>query len=202
MGTKVIRGSFRTGALAVLLAGAAFAQPAMAADMIPGGEEDVKIIVGGVLARIDASVGLNGTSSTGTPVDLNSGNGSKNANNIFLGAEWRFANRHRLSGLFFTTKKDRTLSLDRPITIGDDTLIPPTTLDSESKNRFLFMTYQWSFAKTKDVEIAALLGAYLNEFDAKLSGTAAVTNSSGVTTINKDVKYELSVSVPMPLIGA
>jgi hypothetical protein len=202
MGTKMMRGNLRSGALAVLLAGAAFAQPAMAADMIPGGEEDVKIIVGGVLARIDASIGVNGTTNNGSPVDLSSGNASKNAGNIFFGAEWRFANRHRVTGMYFTTKKERTLSLDEPVTIGDDTLVPPTTLDSETRNRFLFLTYQWSFVKTKDVEIGALLGAYLNKFDANLSGTATVTNSSGVTTVNKSVVYEPSVTVPMPLIGA
>ena len=109
---------------------------------------------------------------------------------------------HRLGRLFFRTSKDRTLSFNQSVTIGDETLIPPTTMTTGSNNNFLFFTYNYSFVKNRDVEISGLLGAYLNKFSANLSGTANVRNSNGTTTLHKTVTYQPSVTVPMPLIGA
>ena len=189
-------------ACGALVAGLAFAVPAHADDLIPGGEESWKITVGGVLARINAGVGLNGTTNNGSVIDLDGPDGRKNATTFLLGAEWRFAPRHRLSGLFFNTNKKRELSLKNPVNIGNDQLVPPTSLASEAKNRFLFVTYEYSFVKNQDVELSGLIGAYVNKFTANLKGTATVKNSDGTTTANKAVAYEPSVTVPMPLIGA
>lgn len=174
----------------------------MAAEMIAGGDEKVRITVGGVLAQIDSSVGINGTTNAGSIIDLDGPTGNKDVTNIFVGADWRLAPRHRLSALYFTTKKERSLSFDRTITVGDDTLIPPTTLDSESRNRFLFATYRYSFVKNPNLEISGLIGAYLNKFSADISGTATVSNSQGQTTVTRTVDYRPSVTIPMPLVGA
>jgi hypothetical protein len=186
---------------AVLLT-AVMATPTRADDLIPGGEERFKFIAGGIIAWIDSGVGVNGNTSNGTIVDLDSPTGRKNANNFVLGAEWRVAPRHRIGGIYFTTSKDRELSFNQSVTIGDETLIPPATLESTSRNRFLFATYEYSFVKNKDVELSGLLGAYINKFSADLTGTATVVNSNGQTTINKSVAYRPSVTVPLPLIGA
>lgn len=179
----------------------AVAQPALASEAIPGGKEKFKFMLGGIVARIDSSVGLNGTTDEGTEIDLDSPTGKKEANNVFFGAEWRVAPRHRISGIYFTTKKERTLSFNNSVTIGDETLVPPATLESVSRNRFLFATYQYSFVTNDDVEIAGLLGAYINKFNVDLTGNATVVNSSGTTTINKTLDFRPSVTVPMPLIG-
>ncbi|MFZ4690531.1 MAG: hypothetical protein ACOYLS_14945 [Polymorphobacter sp.] len=189
-------------AVTALLAGAALAQPVLADELIAGGNERFKFKLGGIVARIDSGIGIDGTAGAGTIIDLDGQIGKKEANNVFFGAEWRIGSRHRVTGTYFTTKKNRALNIDQKVTIGDDTLVPPTTLASESKNRFLFATYEYSFVKNQDVEIAGLLGAYINKFSAELSGSATVQNSNGTTTINKTVAYKPSVTVPMPLIGA
>ncbi len=188
--------------LAALVAGVTLSQPVLADELIPGGDERFKFILGGIVARIDSGIGLDGTTNNGTLIDLEGPGGSKNITNVMLGATWRPGSNHRISGIFFSTKKERSLAFDQTITIGDDTLVPPTTLDTTSKNRFLFATYEYSFVKNKDVEIAALLGAYLNKFSAELSGTATVSNSQGAASVTRTVDYKPSVTVPMPLIGA
>lgn len=188
--------------LGVAAVGIALAQPALAAEPIPPGEEQFKFIIGGVVANISSSVGLDGIANNGTLIDLESPSGNKNATTWVLGGTWRFASKHRIAGTYFRTTKDRTLSIDRTITIGDDTLVPPTTLESESSNRFLFATYRYSFVKNQDVEIAGQLGAYINKFDVDLTGTATVQNSGGAATVTRNVSYSPGVTVPMPLIGA
>jgi hypothetical protein len=197
-----MQASLKIGIAATLLAGTA-GQAARAGEFIPGGEEHIRIFVGGVLARIASSVAVDGTVSNGSLVDLSGPGASKNANNFILGAQWRVGSRHRISGLYFTTKKDRSLSFDRSITIGDDTLVPPTTLDTSARNRFLFATYQYSFVKNENIELAGQLGAYLNKFTVDLTGTANITNTSNgtSTTTRRAVSYQPGVTVPMPLIG-
>lgn len=189
-------------AFATLLLATMASAPLRAEDLIPGGEEKFKITAGGILAWINSGVGVNGTVNNGTIVDLDSPDGNKNANNFVLGAEWRIAPRHRIAGIYYTTSKDRQLSFNQSVTIGDETLVPPATLESTSRNRFLFATYEYSFVKNKDVELSGLLGAYVNKFSADLTGTATVVNSNGQTTINKSVAYRPSVTVPLPVIGA
>jgi hypothetical protein len=178
------------------------AQPALAADLIPGGQEHVKLTLGGIVARIDSGIGIDGATNNGSILDLEGPAGKKEIGNVFFGAEWRVASRHRISGIFFSTKKDRQLSFNQSVTIGDDTLVPPATLASESKNQFIFATYQYSFVKNDDVELSGLIGAYVNKFSADISGTATVSNSNGTTTINKALAYRPEVTVPLPLIGA
>lgn len=186
---------------ATLLLATVVSAPLRAEDLIPGGEEQFKITAGGIIAWISSGIGVDGSSNNGTLIDLDSPSGSKNANNFVLGAEWRVASRHRVGGIYFTTSKERQLSFNQSVTIGDETLVPPATLDSTSRNRFIFATYEYSFVKNKDVELSGLLGAYVNKFSADLTGTATVQNSNGQTTINKSVTYTPSVTVPMPLIG-
>lgn len=185
-----------------IAAGLGLAAPAQADEMIPGGQEKWKFTVGGIVARIDSGIGVDGTTQNGTLIDLGAGPGKKEATSFLLGAQWRIADNHRLTGLFFNTSRNRSLSFDKSVTIGEDTLVPPTTLASRSKNNFLFVTYEYSFVRNEDVEIAGLLGAYLNKFSVDLSGTANVRNSGGTTTVTRTVDYRPSVTVPMPLVGA
>jgi hypothetical protein len=200
-GEHMDRKSGITFAIAAILLAAA--QPVLAEEMIPPGEEQFKFFAGGVLAWIDSGVGVNGTVSTGSLIDLEADGAGKNANNFILGGQWRFAPRHRISGMYFTTRKERSVSFDQTVTIGDDTLVPPTTLSSDSRNRFLLVDYRYSFVKNEDVELAGVLGAYINKFTVDLAGNANVQNNTNgtITTTNRAVSYSPGVTVPMPLIG-
>jgi hypothetical protein len=96
------------------------------------------------------------------------------------------------------------VSFNQSVTIGDDTLVPPATLAADSRNRFLLVDYRYSFVKNQDVELAGVLGAYINKFTVDLSGTATVQNNVAgtITTTSRAVAYSPGVTVPLPLIGA
>jgi hypothetical protein len=193
---------FRLGALFVAT-GLVSVQAVHAEDLIPGGEEKFKVTFGGVLAQIDSSIGVNGATNVGTEIDLGA-NAGKKANNFIFGGEWRIGSRHRVTGLYFSTKKSNSLSFNQSVTIGDDTLVPPTTLGSVSRNRFILGTYRYSFVKNKDVELAGVLGAYVNKFTVDLSGTATVQNvtNGNTTSVTRSVAYSPGVTVPLPMVGA
>ncbi|MBC7522217.1 MAG: hypothetical protein H7268_14145 [Sandarakinorhabdus sp.] len=140
--------------------------------------------------------------SEGTLIDLDSPTREKEITNVVLGAQWRVGSRHRISGLYFTSRKICALSFNQSVIVGDETLVPPTTLDSKTKNHFIFATYESLFVKNDIVEITGLLGAYADKFSAELQGNATAKNINGTTTISKAVDYTPSVTVPMPLIGA
>jgi hypothetical protein len=193
-----------TFVLTAVGAGLALASPARAEEMIPGGGEEFKIIGGAVLARIDTSVAVDGTVSEGSDIELEGPGADKDANSFIVGAQWRVGSRHRISGLYFTTRNERSVSFDQSITIADDTLVPPTTLNSVARNRFLLADYRYSFVKNEDVELAGVIGAYVNKFTIDLTGTATVQNNTAgtITNTTRSVEYRPGVTVPMPLIGA
>lgn len=198
-----MRLSFKIASMAVG-AGLVIAGPAQAEEMIPGGEEQFRIVGGAVLARIDSSIGVDGTASTGTIIDLEGPGVDKEVNSFIVGGQWRVGSRHRISGLYFTTRKDRSVSFDRSVTIGDDTLVPPATLAAETRNRFLLVDYRYSFVKNENVELAGVIGAYINKFTVDLTGTATVQNNTAgtITNTTREVEYRPGVTVPLPLIGA
>jgi hypothetical protein len=179
------------------------AAPARAAEPMAPGEETIKIRVGGILARLNTSVGIDGASSTGTAIDLEGNSPKKLVGNVMIGAQWRVGSRHRISGMYFTTREDRSLTFDRTITVGDDTLVPPTTLTSTARNRFLLADYRYSFVKNEDVELAGVIGAYINKFSIDLAGTATVQNNNNgtISNVTRSVAYSPGVTVPMPLVG-
>jgi hypothetical protein len=199
--TSISKTALRIAApMALLVAG----QAAMAETSYLTTDNEFKVVIGGILANFDTSVGLNGNANNGTVIDLDSPNQSKNAGNVFFGGEWRFLGRNRLSAMYFTTSKRRSKTFDQTITIGEDTLLPPTTVDSYAKNDFFFVSYQYSFVRHENLEISGLLGLYANKFKFDLSGTGQVVNGSGEGsgTISKTFAYNPSATVPMPLIGA
>jgi hypothetical protein len=190
--------ALRSTLAAMPLALVLMAPAARAADFIPGGEEQFKLTAGGVLASFDSNVSLNGTTDDGVPIDLGGDGRSKRANNFVLGAQWRFLGRSRLTGLYFTTKKERSVTYNNSITVDDTTYDPPITLDATTRNTFIFATYEYSFVKKDNIEIAGLIGLYLNKFKVDVSGTAQGENGPVSGAIN----YNPSATVPMPLIGA
>jgi hypothetical protein len=181
--------------LALATLALAAATPALAAgDYIKGGEETFKITVGGLIGSSDPSVEFNGTLENGTPIDFGA-NGGKSVSAITVSADWRFARKHRVSALWYGTKRNNTYTLANDVII-NDTLIPAgASLTPEIKNDFFFVNYRYSFVKNDNVEIAALLGLYGANFRFDITAVG-VPGQPGQT-----FSRNTSTTLPLPLIG-
>ena len=169
--------------------------PAAATEALAGGEETLRVAVGGILTRFDSNVRVNGAVNDGSLIDLERDGLDKKTENLVLSATWRPASRHRISATYFGTKRSGGRVLENDIEIGDELVPAGSSLDIAAKERYLFADYAYSFVKTPDVEIAGVLGLYASRFSFDLSAKTAEAEPRSVTNTS-------STTVPLPLIGA
>jgi hypothetical protein len=181
--------------LAIAAATFGLATPALAADnYIPGGTETFKFTVGGLIGSTDPSVEFNGAIVDGTPIDF-AANGGKSVSAVTISGDWRFARKHRVSALWYGTKRSNTYTLANDVIIDDITIPAGASLTPEIKNDFFFVNYRYSFVKNDNVEIAALLGLYGANF--RFDITAVGVPGQPGQTFSRDT----STTLPLPLIG-
>ncbi len=141
--------------------------------------------------RVDGSAG-----ETGTEVNLERELGFKDANRFRVDATWRFLKRHKVRGLYFSTAREHSATLDRDITVGDSTY--PVT--AEVRSRFSFkvaeLAYEYAFLQRANYEMMASLGLHAVRVKFELSGEATADGRSGQLSTET-----ASTSLPLPVIG-
>lgn len=174
---------------------ATLAAPALADEATAGGNETLRLAVGGILTRFDSNVRLDGESGNGTTIDLERDGLDKETRNLVLSATWRPAARHRISATYFGSERSGSRILETDVEIGDDVVPAGASLETVAKERYLFADYAYSFVKTPDVEIAGVLGLYASRFSFDLAATTKGAEP-------KTFANSSSTTVPLPLIGA
>lgn len=182
-------GSRAIGMACMLMAGVC-AGTAQAQDMIPGGQETFKLNLGGILNVNNTNLRLDGAQGRGTDIDLESVTGlDEDLTSFLVSGEWRFAANHRFGIDYFNINRDRTKVIDRTIMIGDTTIPINANLSTEAKTEFFIMNYQYSFMKSQDMELSAIVGLYGAKFEYKFTANNPVINVNA------------STRAPLPLFG-
>jgi len=184
---------FALGASALLLA-----QSALAQDFIKGGEDRFTLNLGGIVNQFDTSVGLNGGTTQGTPIDLEGNGLNKSLSSFQASGTWRWAANHRSDFLYFSAKRSGSRQYDRDITWGDNVYKAGFDINAQAKDEFLFLDYRYSFHKSEALEFAGVLGLYGGRFNFDLNGTVSVSSGGSATTT---ASSSSSTTVPLPLIG-
>lgn len=175
-----------------MVAGAAHAE----VDPSYGGQGTDKFTLsaGWSFSNIDGSLGLNGTLQDGTPIDIGTGSG-KDTSSFTASANWRVARKHRVSLLYFRTKRENTLTLANDVVIDDITIPAGASATTELTSNYYFGTYRYSFIKKDNLELAGVLGLY----GSKISFDFAASKYPGNPTANYSTSQ--STSLPLPVIG-
>jgi opacity protein-like surface antigen len=186
-----------SAAVAMALAsGKAVAQDFMSQAFIKPGQEKFTLNLGGIVNQFDTSLKLNGESSTGTNINLESGGLKHSLSSFDVSATWRFLDRHRIDVQYFSAKRSGGRSLDTQLTIRDQVFPVGATVETDAKDHFLIADYRYSFMKTDEIELAGLLGLYGGQFKFDV-------NATGNDVLDpRTVQTTASTTVPLPLIGA
>lgn len=148
------------------------------------GEETLLLRLGAVAAQIESNVRLDGSTSGGTGIDLESDAGLGTDKTTFqLGATWRFAKNHRIDGLYDQVKRDASKTTQRAFTIDDITYPAGTVLSVEQKTSIGYLGYRYSFVKNPDMEIGAGLGLYGGNFKFKFDASQPGLSVDESTTL-------------------
>jgi hypothetical protein len=176
---------------------ALYGSVARAADVMLPGEEKVTVTVGAHLQAFRSTVRVDkDQAGTGDRVDLGSDLGvDQSTTGGWLGAEWRFAPRHRLGIGYtrFTVRGER--AIDRQLVIGDEVFPVGARLAASQRLEILPLTYSYSALKRDDRELALVAGLHWSRTRFQVEGSA----SFGARDASNDAS--LNINVPMPLIG-
>jgi hypothetical protein len=170
----------------------ALALDLMSQKFIDGGDETFTLDLGGILNQFDTSVRFDGQGTRGSNINLEKNGGQQTLSSFEASGTWRFWSRNRIDVQYFQTRRSGNRQLDQTVAIGDNVIPSGSNLSAEVKDDFLLADYRFSFVKTKEIEVAGLVGFYGGQYSFDL------TASSTAQVINKSV----STTVPLPLIGA
>src|SRR4051812_14543407 len=154
---------------------AALAGAASAEDMIQPGEEKFTVMLGAFLPAFRSKVEVDGeTSGTGDRVDLGRDLGvDQTTNGGWLGAEWRFARRHRIGFTYtrLTLRGDRSIDHDLHI---DDKVYPiGAELNTQLRLEIAPITYSYSIIKRERDELALTAGLHWSRLSFHVDGSAS-----------------------------
>jgi hypothetical protein len=132
----------------------------------------------------------------GTPVNVADDLGAdRETAGVLVGAEWRFAPRHRIGLTYSRLKVSGVRTATRQVQIGDEIFPVGSTISSEMKLTLIPALYSYSLLKTESDELAATVGLHWSNISFKAQGSSSL----GMQDPSADV--DAKSDVPLPLIG-
>ena len=112
-------------------------------------------------------------------------------------SQWRFAERHKLRAMWFSTERDATQAIDQTIRWGDVTF--PVGVDVSS--RFAFdvyeLAYEYALRRRPRYEVAGSFGVHYTALEADLEAVVASPGPGGSVRVHDEV----DVDAPLPVAG-
>ncbi|MDD5334076.1 MAG: hypothetical protein PHS32_10035 [Rhodoferax sp.] len=186
---------FNASRVSLALSALLLAQSALAQDFIKGGQDTFTFNVGGIVNRFDTRVAVDGATSSGTLLDMESDGVPNRTSGLELSATWRAADRHRFDLLYFGATRSGSYRNESDITVGNNLILAGSLVNTEAKSNYFLADYRYSFYKTDAVELGGVLGLYGLDLNYKVTGT----NSAG--GVAKVVNASASGTLPLPSIG-
>jgi hypothetical protein len=184
------------------------AKDAVASDeAIAFGKETFKINLGYYRPNFNSRVAV-GVSGSTPPGDISPEQDLGLDNNLGgarLDGYWRFADRHRIYFGYYQLNRSGSKTLDHdigPIDIPSlgiyETINAGSNVNLDAKWEIAILGYDYSFYKTEDLEIAAMIGLNVAQLGTKLSGTFYTSTYPGGVSGSTAGS---TLTVPMPVIG-
>lgn len=182
---------------ALLLAAAAFAATGREREVVRPGEEKLTFTLGWFLPAWNTKLRVDHESTgEGTDTDLTDDLGvEKNNSGVLLGAEWRFAPRHRVGFTYSRFTFDATRTIDRQLTIGDEIYPAGASLSTYLKIEMMPIAYSYSLVKSEHNELAATAGLHWSRITFRVQGSLSL----GTRDFSNET--ETKGNLPLPLIG-
>jgi hypothetical protein len=178
-------------ALSTLLAGSAYAQ-----EVLPLGEERVKLMLGAFLPAFDTDVRVDGE-TRGDDVSLGDDLGVEGDDSGgWVSLEWRFAPRHRIGFTYSRFTRQGERDIDRTLTIGDETYPAGARVSTTSRLEILPISYSYSVLKRPHDELSLTAGLHWSRISLDVRGSASL----GTQDLSNEASSK--VDVPLPLLGA
>jgi hypothetical protein len=163
-------------------------------------DDSFYIAVGTFIVNTDTTLRLDGDAGQqGIPIDWEKNFGDGDVNRFRFDAFWRFADRHKLRALVFSSSRSAIRTIGEDIEWGGNTFPATATIEGKIKFSIYELAYEYAFMRRENFELAASAGLHYLDYDATLEGNATATGTGG--TVEGPIKRTGSVGAPLPVFG-
>jgi len=156
------------------------------------------IALGSFIVDTDTALRLDGSAGEqGQEVDWEKNFGDGDVNRFRLDGFWRFADRHKLRALVFSSSREGSNTIDEDIEWGGETFPANATVDGEVKFSVYELAYEYAFMRRETFELAGSFGLHYTEYEASLGATVTSPVGGADTRIDRGG----SVGAPLPVFG-
>lgn len=160
--------------------------------------EPFHLTLGTFLVNSDTEVRLDGETGIGTPVDFDRTFGDEGDQTRFrLDGSWRFAERHKVRAMVFSTSRSDSRVFDREIEWEDEVFPVGAEVKGEVDFAVYQVAYEYVFLRRETWELGASIGVHYTTFETKLSATVETSEGTGSGTRTADA----DLNAPLPVIG-
>jgi hypothetical protein len=158
------------------------------------------IAVGTFIVDTDTTLRLDGNAGEqGRPIDWEKNFGEGDVNRFRFDGFWRFADRHKLRALVFSTSRSGSRTFDDDIEWAGETFQANATIDGEIKFSIYELAYEYAFMRRENYEVAASVGLHYADFEATLGANVATTGTGQIA--EGRVEKTGSIGAPLPVFG-
>jgi len=156
------------------------------------------IDVGGFFTSTDIRVRLDGEGNiAGDTIDFDDTFGLDDYQSIRVDGLWRIRGRHSIRGTYFQNNRSATRDIDRDIDFGGETYPVGTETTAHWDLKVLQVSYDYTFSRHDDYELAAGIGVHM--LDAELGLDATIAGGGG--SASREVSEKGSTNAPLPVLG-
>jgi hypothetical protein len=189
--------------VAVLAAGPAVAEePSVMMSATPGGpnllEDTFNATLGTFILETNTSVRLDGPAGeVGTDFDWEENFGGSDGSRFRVDGSWRFADRHKIRGMWFNFSRNRSTVFDEEVDWGDVTFPVDVTVDGSIEFDIYELAYEYAFLKRETLELSGSFGLHMAKFTVGMSAEVDTGGGSGTAEIGD----EGDLNAPLPVLG-
>ncbi len=133
------------------------------------------------------------------PIDWEKNFGDGDVNRFRFDGFWRFADRHKLRALVFSSSRSASRTFDDDIEWGGETFQANATIEGEIKFSIYELAYEYAFMRRENYEVAASLGLHYARLRCNAGrGTRQRRVLAGP---RRRIKKSGSVGAPLPVFG-
>jgi hypothetical protein len=162
-------------------------------------ENPFNVTLGTFLVNTDTEVRLDGELGPGTPVDFDRSFGDEGDQSRFrLDGSWRFAKRHKVRAMIFSTSRSDAREFDWEIEWEDEVFPVGARIKGEVDFSVYQVAYEYLFLRRETWELGASIGVHYTTFETSLSATVDTGGGTGGSATRK---ADADLNAPLPVIG-
>jgi hypothetical protein len=172
--------------------------PAFCQDAPSALEDTFHVALGTFIVNTDTTLRLDGEAGEqGTDIDWERNFGEGDAYRFRMDAYWRFADRHKVRALVFSSSRSGSRTFDEDITWDGETFPATATIEGKFKFSIYELAYEYAFMRRESYELAASIGVHYTDYEVSLGAT--VTGGGGAA--DRRIDRGGSIGAPLPVIG-